>query len=347
MKKIISTLLITAFVLFGVFALCACQPGTIEEVEGTYELEIFSRRYPDPMPEVAEGETPPEQTYTTVDYMQEAQVKAYLVLDKDGVGYAVYQDKDTALFVETVAITFSKNDDGKISLMNYTNGYAANRTTGVKKEKDPIPGRGEEQLYVNARSNGVTLVRDYQIYHAVLLPGAERPYSQSVTYRKVDKATDLSFVNKRLNKTLVAPAFELQGLNGVLTISNSYSEANADYIYCAIEIDAVTQKASLYYALIADGQDVVKTDLAVTYRVETTETGEKDLYTIDGKTYAYTHTANVAPTSFTYERTETVDGQATPVYEYYYKSSRSVAEYIAAQKEGYASWLESRQQQGE
>lgn len=338
MKKIISGLLIAFFVLFGVFALCACQPGTIEEVEGTYELEIFSRRYPDQMPEVAEGETPPEQTYTTHDYMQEAQVKAYLVLNKDGDGYAVYQDKDTELFVESIRITYNTSEESKISTLTYTNGYAANRTTGVKKEKDPIPGRGEETLYVNARSNGVTLVRDYQIYHAVLLPGAERPYSQSVTYRKVDKATDLSYVNKRLKKTLTAPAFELQGLNGLLVIGSSYSDQNAEYVYCALEINAVTKKASLYYALLSDGEDVVKTDLDVTYRFESTETTSRHLYVIDGKTYSYGGAENVAPTSLSYEGTKTVDGQETPVNEYYYKAVQSVADYIAAQKAGYAEW---------
>ena len=54
--------------------------------------------------------------------------------------------------------------------------------------------------------------------------------------------------------------------------------------------------------------------------------------------YSYGGAENVAPTSLSYEGTKTVDGQETPVNEYYYKAVQSVADYIAAQKAGYAEW---------
>ena len=225
MKKRWKILPIFVLIVFGILALCACQPGKAEEVEGTYELTVFTRSFPDKMPEVEEGQTPPEQTFTSHDYMTEAGVKAYLVIKQDGTGYSVYTDNVTPLRVRTISVTYTKDSDDstKISMVNYNEGLI--NTTAVSRATDDIPGYGKESLYVNARSSGVTLTRSEPYYQGILI---KRNYSQVVTYTKISGKTDLSVVSEKVNKTLVAPTYELQGLDGKLVVEGLYGDSQED-----------------------------------------------------------------------------------------------------------------------
>ena len=334
MKKIISGLLIAFFVLFGVFALCACQPGKMADVEGTYELTTFMRKYPDKMSEVAEGEQAPEQTYTEYDYLKDQEIKAYITVKNDGTGYYVYQDKETELFVRRIKIEFSKNGE-EISMVKYTTG-GLHHKTAVKREEDDIPGYGEEDLFVNSRSK-VTLVRDYSPVKFLAL---DRKYYQYVTYTKVDGATDLTYINKALKKTLAAPAFEMQGLDGDLTNAGFYGDANP-YIYYAVRLDASANKADVYYALKADGQDVHRENLAVTYAVDEGE--NKSLHvTIGDTTYSTYYNPSSLPSGIT------VDKENESDYEYTLNiSSTAIDDFIAQQKQEYATYLAAQEEQAQ
>ena len=332
MKKILSTIVLVAVAALLVIGLCACQPAKIEQVEGTYELVTFSRSYPDKMPEVEEGQTPPEQTYTKHDYIKEASIKAYLVVKKDGTGYAVYSDSQTELFVRAIKITFNKDSDhpDKINTIVYTDGTnKQSNHTAVSRGIDDIPGTGAENLYVNAGKE-MQLKRSDPMYDGLLI---HRNYAQDVVYKKIGGETDLSLVNKKLSKNLASPVYELQGLDREIAVIGGYYDDTFPYVYFGMRIDPAAQTATLYYAEKTDGIEVVRQGQPVTYRVD--ETTSRFILTVNGREY-YSYVAGnngsyTIATSLNYDVPR--EGMEPASYGLYGISDR--AGYIAEQKAAY------------
>ncbi|MBR1747561.1 MAG: hypothetical protein IJ735_05045 [Clostridia bacterium] len=320
MKKLFSALMILTVVALGVLGLCACQPAPVGDVVGTYELTKFTRSYPDKMPEAEEGQDAPEQTYTTRDYIKEYEMKMYLVVGKDGVGYTVYQDKDTPLTLRTVRIEFTKDSDdaNKISRVEYSDKVTNN--SGA-----PIP---EKSLYVNAGKE-MQLKKDDPIYNGILI---KRDYSQDILFTKVSSATDLSFVSDKTGKELVGLAYELQGLDGLLAAYGLYGDERSDYVYYAIRFDAANLTAKRYYRTKTADRGTEET-VSVTYM-----TGEdnKLLFTIgDLETYTYYYAGSGSPTSLFCDGTEERSGLG------FYHTNDTVGDYIQGEERLYAEWLET------
>ena len=173
MKTVLSAIILVAMC----FTLTSCyvsHPTAMKKLVGTYELTKFTRKAKE-----APSEEEPK------DLLKENGVKAYLVITADGYGYYAYKDNDTQLKVYKVTITYEydSEDVSKVRLINYNDGVY---TTGTK-----APGTGSESLGVNFRLFKRELNYSFQ---AVL----GNKFAQSVIYKKVNKATDLSFVEKKL-----------------------------------------------------------------------------------------------------------------------------------------------------
>lgn len=334
MKK--TLIVLCAFVVLFLFVvgLCACQPAVVEDVEGTYELTTYLRKYP------IENQTPKENEPTQfqdIDYLKTENVVAYLILKKNGSGIMVYSDNSTPLFVRRITISYRKDskDESKISSLEYTDGtdYRTNHTA-IKRGSHYIPGTGKEDLYVNAQSSGMSLVKN-NVFTIT------DDFMQYVTYTKVSGATNLSYVNEKLKKTLVAPVYELQALNGLLTAMTYYND-NCSYLYYAIDLDASGKKASLYYAE-KGGEDVTESDLDVSYSVNEAE--NKLFLTVGDKTfYTWYYGFNI-PTSLSLDYDYTYEGNPSVDTFSLFHSSQSVEEYVADQKQMYDQLIAERNAQ--
>ena len=146
----------------------------MKNLVGTYELTKFTRKAKD---------APSEEDPT--DYLKDKGVKAYLVVTADGYGYYAYKDNETTLKVFKVTITYENDSEDitKVKTITYKDGIYTSGSKG--------PDMGSETLGVNFRLFKRELNYSFQ---AVL----GNKYAQSVIYKKVNKATDLSYVAKKL-----------------------------------------------------------------------------------------------------------------------------------------------------
>lgn len=306
MKKtaLVLTIILVAALCATMLSSCyVSRPAAMKKVVGTYELTSFTRTY-----SAAEGET----ESNTVDMIKDKEIKAYLVVNADGKGYYVYSDKDTEVTTHQVNITFTydEDDSSKVKEIYYTDGADASG--------DGSPLKGHEHLGVYFKWTTKKLT-----YSMPAVLG--RKYSQSVRYDRVDKATDLSYVSKKFGKTLVAPAYEVAQLDGLLTYEGIY-DMNSPYVYYYMDYRPAQNKATVYYMLKAD--EIQKTqDVTATFTVNATVA---DGYTQGSIDFMF---GNVAMTSAYYGTPVTslvCQGEDYEMYFYHYRRGTSnIAELIA------------------
>ena len=177
MKRTIKATLCAVLLALMCFTLTSCyvsHPTAMRNLTGTYELTKFTRKAKD-----ADSEADPD------DYIAQKGIVAYLVITGEDYGYYVYKDNETQLTVKQVKILYEydSEDISKIKSITYNDGVYENGTK--------YPGAGSELLGVNFRLFKRELNYSFQ---AVL----GNKFSQSVIYKKANKATDLKFVEKKL-----------------------------------------------------------------------------------------------------------------------------------------------------
>ncbi len=248
---VIAVLMVAVLCLAGLTACYPSKPAKLDKVVGTYELIDFTRTYSSVNAETGESES------QVTDYIADKGVKAYLVVRADGTGYYVYQDNDTPLSARIVKITYSydEEDPTLVESIVYDNGTAS---TG-----DGYPGKGREPLGVYFK--GRTKVLSYSL-PALSGKILKRAYSQSVKYSRVDNATDLSYVQKQLGKTLAVADYEVAGLSGVFYYQSPYTP-EYPYVYYMIDLRAADKKADVYYMFKEDEVPQERRDLTVSFDV--------------------------------------------------------------------------------
>lgn len=240
------TLIVCLAVIIGValmLSLTACyisNPGKMSQLAGTYELSVYKIGTPKTEAELSQKQSEDESNYNYTDKILQKEIICYLVVKDDGTGYYVYGDKDTPLTAKNVKIYYQYDSDeaDKVKEIRYT--------VGIAHSGDDYPGCGEEPLGVNIKSKTL----NYYL-GTYTLGKLSRKYTQSVTYKKVDKATDLSYVEKKLNKKFSVAAFETNGLTGLFNMDIAYMEG-PEYIYYGIDLDLGKGTADVYYALKSD-----------------------------------------------------------------------------------------------
>lgn len=316
MKKIIITLLITVLIALCGLSLAACylsKPSTVDDFAGTYELEVYTRTY-----EKDDG-TDAEPT----NMIEKDGIKAYLIVGKEGTGYYVYKSGDNAPVVNKIKIAYTYDGDDS-DLLTEIRYYSGCSTDG-----DGYPGKGEEVL-------GLTFgKKDKRLTYS--MPGVfGRKFSQTVKYIKVDKATDLSYAQSKLGVTLKATEFELYGLG--LFVNSSYYQDDDPGIYFLVNFKDNGEKADVYYAMKADGEDVVERDLPVsfTYADERTIKIAVGDYVFDRMVYDYVVTRYLTCTL-------PANGETEAREIGFYLDSRDVETVLNEIKEGYTYYCEQQQ----
>ena len=274
MKKHALLIAFIALILCVPFVMTACyvsNPAPLKDIVGTYELTTFNIGSID--------EKDAEGNAVSHDQIKENGAVGYLVIKADGTGYQVYKDKNNPLRVLEIKITF--NYDGeeaeKVNNIEYTSGitYSTKETLSNGKPQSPINGR--EKLGVNFKAfNKKLTFNNPAVFKSTI--------SQNVVYKRVNKATDLSYVQKQIGQTPAALPYDVAGLNGWIEDGNALY--NNDYVYYFAKLDVAKKKADIYYALKEDdGQARQKTDVDFTYTAKN-ELNEITV-TLDGRTLIY------------------------------------------------------------
>ena len=341
---------LATIIMIVVFALSlsACynsaHPASMSQLVGTYELMTYRIGTPKSEAEMSQKQSEDESNFNYTDRILAKKITCYLIVRDDGTGYYVYGDEETPLYAQEVRIFYSYNEEqaDKVKEIRYT--------AGTPHKDDDYPGCGEEPLGVNAKTKTLNYYLGTYTFGKL-----SRKYTQQVTYKKVDKATDLSYVQKKLDRTFDPAPFILNGLDGFFTAGITYFDEGSDYIYYGIDLKSVEGKADVYYALKSNKQQVVVRDQVFSYTIKETEdeyNGQMTLTIGDDNNYIasyskagayYSNTAIYAPHSFSWELRDT-DENGTDIIvqsKWYSKQSDSadIEKHIADMLADYEEYL--------
>lgn len=233
-------------VLVPILSLCGCytiDAGSMSKLKGTYALTEYYRTYP------ASGEEASQKT----DFIEEKKIEAYLVIDGSSFGYVVYKDEQTAPLCNRVYITYTYSEENpqNVEMIEY-------RT--ARSDETPIVERGKLGFYAKAKMLNQTLPRMEFENGSIVTK-----YTDYTKYVRADKATDLSYVAEKFGSVPACADFALAPYEGLWYLD---TPSETEYIYYVMDIDSVAKKATVYYALRADGERVVKTEQNVSRPAE-------------------------------------------------------------------------------
>lgn len=244
------------FLFFVIVFACGCyriDPGTMDELKGTYQLTKYSRSYP--------------SSSGTVDLIEEKEITAYLIVNGSEYGYVVYRDNETELLCNCVRMTYiySTDDPNEIERIEYSVAGTA---------EHPIADHGDFGFVAKEKKLNQQL--PYIVWENKTFV---TKYTDNKEYTRVSKDTDFSYVEKQLGKVPAYPDYALSAYDGAYVLSDVSA---SPYIYYVMDIDALNKKATVYYALKADKERTVLTDLDVSYQLaangmdaETVSVGDK------------------------------------------------------------------------
>ncbi len=249
------------------FFLVSCyqsKPGYMKDLTGTYELTKYTYRLKD-----AEADEDKD------NMLKVNSIKAYLVISSDGTGYYVYKSNNHPLKAEEVRITYEYDTEetNKIREIYYTN--------GVSNSSSGLPGNGHESLGLLFKLFSKTL----NMTHVAIFGNK---YQSSVSYKRVSRKTDLSYVSKKMGETLSANEFEYNGLTGTYVLDYAY---DTNLTYFILDLNAETGKANIYYG--ENGENKSKTNLDMTLSVKTVDNQSYAEIVVDGATYRRNINGNV------------------------------------------------------
>lgn len=269
MKKIKYVLTTLLIVVCAVLA-CGCyfvSAQTMNKLQGTYKLTRYTRT---PKYERKEGYTP-----TTINYVEDEdrQYEDYLVITGSGMGYYVHKDVNTAAYSKEVTLVYEYDaeETSKISYVTFNDAVSVNANSDIHKL-----GVAKEQLSYS--KPGID-------YTELITKRKMRTEALSVHWEKVDKATDLSYVEKQLG-TVKKYTYEAFGTRGIYELgtpinieTGEVAEDTYQYFYYVIDTPTNAATASVYYAL----KETPTTQ--VTRSVSIAHAEDWSALTIDGTTW--------------------------------------------------------------
>ena len=272
MKKLrfaVAMLLIAALVI----SLTSCtiiSPQRMRVVKGTYKLTNYSYT---PSHERVEGRTP-----TTYDYVNDEKYmyEDYLVITGTGAGYYAHRDASGDVYVKEVTLGYEYNqeDNSKIDYVTYNDSTTVGNTSGVNR------------LGVTRGALNYSIMA---IDYPQPFTGKQmRTESLSISWEKVDRATDLSYVKKQLGEPKIYDrnAFARRGIymqDGILDAeSGNYLESPYQYYFIVIDTADGVTSAEICYATKESPKVQVKETVAFSLSESCDSmTIGSDIWTID------------------------------------------------------------------
>jgi len=284
-KIAILSIITVLTLIFSCVALTGCyivDSGKMRTIEGTYELTNYS---------------------TNKDEKADRGIRLFIVIRSDGNGYYAYEDNDTPLHLAEMKCRFTQDPD-KSGYYDYVELEFLNKNDWKK-------------FGINAR--GKSLNSSIPKYKGNLFQGTlEVDYYVDVDFRKVDRATDLSYITETLGELSPLPygAMAIGGTyaSSSLSASNSIFEPNyhdSPLVYFYIRLDILAAKGEAWYMKKSDEVarnetfdiSITKTDTGYTAKL-----GNTDATLITNGSYSH----------YIYIPTEIeIDGVNTPVFYYF------------------------------
>lgn len=214
-------LILSATVLSGCYV---TNSGKMSDIEGTYQLTHYS------------GDS---------DWLAERAITMFMVIRSDGTGYYAYKKGEEEPFIAELRCKYIQDPDDS-SKYEYV-------------EIDFV-GNGEYNKFaINARSSNLNSQR--AVWGGNLFEGnAAIDYYIDVDFKRVDKATDLSYIAKNFGNYTPIPfgAKRLEGSYNVMEIINADLSADpsvpteSPFVYFYLTIDVVNGSGQVRYMLKSD-----------------------------------------------------------------------------------------------
>lgn len=252
MRKKLALILTTVLIVCTLcMALVACNPAKLGKITGTYQLTMYSRQ--------AKKDSDNE------NLIEKWGITAYLVVRDDSTGYFVYESDDVDLTAIKVSLKYTYDSDKpeKVRAIEVSDvkGLSDNHIGWSNNLKVNYQGRKESYLTCSK-----------------IAFGSLSPSSGSTTYTRVDKATDLSYVQKQLGKDIQPlENNDSARLHGLFEMTYEIGVENK-YAYRYANIDVLASTVTVYSALkedvvldgdnyvVAEGKESVQTyPLSLTY----------------------------------------------------------------------------------
>ncbi|MBR2929637.1 MAG: hypothetical protein IKC32_00250 [Clostridia bacterium] len=252
-KRLTSLALVLALLLLSVAGLSGCyfiDSGRMDEIEGTYELTHYS---------------------TDENEIEKQGITLYMTLRADGTGYYAYRDNDTALHYSALRCRYTQDTENA--------GHYSYVEVDFKGDGD------YHKLGINAR--GKTLNSRQVKYKGNLFEGTlTTDYYIDVDFKKINRATDLSFIKAKLGEAPFIPhaALPISGYyyhSGVDSDETPDWETHDPFVYLYLKFDLIDGTGKAWYMLKAD--EVERTE---SFSVGiSSEVGEGDGAGGTGRTY--------------------------------------------------------------
>ncbi len=235
-KYLLAAVLIASVLLSSVG--CYMISGQkMDTVKGTYKLTEYTwiEKY-----ERKEGYTPKTINYIEdEDYLYED----YLIITGSGKGYYVHKDAKTPAYVKevTLAYQYSEEKTSSIEYVIFNDALSVNENSGVHK------------LGVNKK--GLNYTKNAIDYTELISKKQMRSENITVRWEKVDKATDLTYVEEKLG-SLKRYDYDSYGVRGIYeldaaieletgnVVANEYQ-----YFFYVIDTAENATTATAYYAM--------------------------------------------------------------------------------------------------
>ena len=237
MKKF-KTVCVAMALLLGMTALSGCfviNSQKMKKVKGTYQLTRYTYT---PKYERKEGYTP-----TTIDYIADRGYEVYLVVTGESKGYYVHKDNQTAAYSKEVSLSYQ---------------YSTENTSEIDYVKY-MDSTSSEWNEFGVTRNALNYSRPAFDYTELFTKRPMRTEAIDKDWKKVDDATDLSYVKEKMGeiKEYGYEEFKLMGLyelNSYAYTEESEEVLENPYQYCFVAMDTAkgVMTAKVYYALKSD-----------------------------------------------------------------------------------------------
>ncbi len=208
LKRMLAVLLTVSLLM--TLAGCYMISGQkMKTVKGTYKLTVYSW-----IPKHEQGKNP-----GTVDYLTDERYlyEEYLVVTGDGMGYYVHKDANTPAYAKEVTLSYRYNaeDSAKVEYVVFNDALTVNSDTGTNR------------LGVTKNRLGYSL----PAFDYTELFTKKKLRSEDITVRweKVDKATDLSYVEEQLG-TLKRYDYQSFGARGIYELGTPVELATGNFL---------------------------------------------------------------------------------------------------------------------
>jgi hypothetical protein len=262
-----------------------------------------------------------------VDLIAKKQIEAYLVINSSGKSYYVYKDSKTDLYVREMQIRLVQDTENssKYAYVEYK-----------------LDHQGDyEKLAINKK------ILNAHTFHYDWRNGELYQYQDYLTFEKVNRATDLSYVQKCLGELPNVIEYGYGLYDGVYSyqyanlpgdwLSQAFDES---FVYLYVDLKIASSSADVYYMLKSDEIERVEKDLAVTINkgMEVTLTIGEMQMRLQSSVTSTSYTVDLLiPTTFIYEENS---------YDASYVLSVNRREYfdIEYQKQDRIDWYNSQKQ---